>query len=168
MRQKPLIVTLFGVLFVTLVIIGVYKGVYEKETTPNLTTGLFQYKGTYVGNNSAVSHILNNLSVTGYSKNFELETQQAPYGIILNYDGAQTLQQRQKIVVYTATYLFTLIRNVDWITYNFASQRYTISKTQLQNWYKEDLSTFRSEDELNSLIEQQLMDSEKLNQLAIP
>ena len=132
---------------------------------------LFSYKDSYVGDASAVGNILNRLPVTGYSKDFELQTGNKPYGIILNYDDlkskAQSDAERKKIIVYTASYLFTLIQNVEWIKYNFAGQEYEISKEKLQRWYDEDFRNFQNEAELNSFIEQHLNDKEKVNQLFI-
>lgn len=135
--------------------------------TKNTTTkqDLFQYKGSYVGDGSAVGNILNHLPVTGYSKDYELQTAQAPYGIILNYDGSETKQERQKIIIYTATYLFTLIRNVDWITYNFDGQEYKLTKQTLQQWYNNDLTGIQNEDDIKSLINSQVNNLDKVEQL---
>ena len=128
---------------------------------------LFKYKGAYVGDNSAVGNILGRLPVAGYSKGFELATVKEPYGVILNYDGSESLQERQQTVVYTATYLFTLIRNVDWISYNFGNQQIKVTKAELQHWYgdDEDLSRFKSEKELNAFIDAHLDDENKVDEL---
>ena len=128
---------------------------------------LFKYKGTYVGDSSAVGNILNRLPVTGYSKDFELATVEEPYGVILNYDGSESLQERQQTVVYTATYLFILIRNVDWIRYNFSDQQVEVTKAELQHWYgnHEDLSRFKNEEQINTVIKAQLNNKNKVDEL---
>ena len=126
---------------------------------------LFKYKGAYIGDNSAVGTILNRLPVAGYSKDFELATEQKPYGVVLNFDGSESPQERQKIVVYTATYLFTLLRNADWISYNFGDQQFKITKQALQNWYGDDLSRFTSEDEVNTFIEKYLSQTNRVSEL---
>ena len=126
---------------------------------------LFNYRGSYVGDNSAVGNILNNLPVTVYTKDFDLQTNEEPYGIILNYDGSESKAERKESFIYTATYLFALIRNVDWIKYNFADQEYEITKEKLQRWYGGNFSNFQNEAELNSFIEQYLEDEDKVNQL---
>lgn len=130
---------------------------------------LFNYKGSHVGDTSAVGNILNKLPFTGYSKDFELQTGEKPYGVILNYDDSESETERKEIIVYTATYLFILVQNVDWIKYNFDGQEYQVNKQELQNWYGQDLnkemSTFKNQDELNVLIDKQLNDEEKVKQL---
>ena len=128
-------------------------------------TDVFQYKNTDVGNNTAVGNVLNALPVTAYSKSFQLATKQPPYGIILNYDGSESQQQRQQIIVYTATYLFALVNNVDWISYNFADQQYMLSKEQLQSWYAADLNDIQTADELEVLINRHINDADNMQQL---
>ena len=130
---------------------------------------LFNYKGSYVGDASGVGNILNRLPVAGYTKDFELQTAEEPYGVILNYDSSESEAERKESIIYTATYLFTLIRNVDWIKFNFDGQEYQVNKEQLESWYGQDLSkdinSFKNEDELNAFIDKQLGDKEKVEQL---
>lgn len=137
------------------------SGCDNKNSQPDL----FQYKGSYVGNNNAISHILNNLPITAYPNDFELQTKQQPYGLILNYIGSEPQQQREKIIIYTATYLFALIQNIDWIRYNFADQQYTISKEQMRSWYGVDLHQIQTADELDVLINQHINDEHTVKQL---
>lgn len=137
----------------------VVSGCDTKSSEPDL----FQYKNAYIGDNTAVANILNGLPVTGYTKDFDLVTTQPPYGIILNYDGSETAEQQEQIMVYTATYLFALIQNVDWIRYNFAEQQYTLSKEQVQSWYAADLNKVQSAEELDTLINSHI-DADKVKQ----
>lgn len=132
-------------------------------SNPKNNNGLFQYKGAYVGDASNIGRILNKLPVTGYSKDFELKTQQEPFGIVLNYEGSESPSEQKEIIVYTATYLFTLVQNVDWIQYNFNGQKYKITKKELQNWYGKDLNTLNNEVQLNTMISSYLKDKNKLD-----
>ena len=98
-------------------------------------------------------------------KGFELKTGEEPYGIILNYNGEDPEKNYKKIVVYNATFLFALIQNADWVTFNFANEEYTITKEKLQNWYGEDFTGMQSEDEVKTFIQKHLDDGDKVNQL---
>ena len=51
-------------------------------------------------------------------------------------------------MIYNVTFLFTLVQNVDWITFNSDIGEYTISKEILQEWYGKELSEVQNEDEL--------------------
>lgn len=127
------------------------------------SSNLFQYKDAYVGDASAVGNILDRLPIDGYPKDFALKTQNPPFGIVLNYSNFKSPAAQKEVILYSATYLFTLIQNVDWVSYNFDNQEYKITKKDLQNWYGKDFNDLKSEDELNAMIKTQLNDPNKMN-----
>lgn len=126
---------------------------------------IFKYKDSYVGDASAVGNSARMLQSAEYYKGFELKTAEKPYGIVLNYDWSDTEQNYKKTAIYNATFLFVLFKNADWITFNFDEHPYKITKENLQNWYGEDLSNLKSEDETKNLAEIYLEDEPKTNQL---
>ncbi len=128
---------------------------------------LFQYKNAYVGDNSAVINIVNHSMQSERFRGLELKTKEMPYGIILNYDGSESESERndKRTVIYNATYLFALIQNAEWITFNFDNQQYKITREALIKWYGKDFSTLPSEEELKKLIQNNWDDEYKVNQL---
>ena len=126
---------------------------------------LFQYKNAYVCDNSAVINIVNNSMQSDNFRGLELKTKETPYGIILNYDGSESEKNDKKTVIYNATYLFALIQNAEWITFNFDNQEYKITREALIKWYGEDFSTLQSEKELKTLIQNNWEDEYRVNQL---
>lgn len=126
---------------------------------------MFKYKDSYVGDNSAVGNIANQLQGAEHLKGFELETKENPYGVILNYDWSESEQNYKKTAVFNATFLFTLVQNADWITFNFDNQEYKITKENLQNWYGEDFSELKNKDDLKELAQKHLENEDKMNQL---
>ena len=68
-------------------------------------------------------------------------------------------------MIYNVTFLFTLVQNVDWITFNSNIGDYTITKEILHEWYGKELSEVQNEDELRNLIQEYLEDENKVNQL---
>ncbi|ALX47661.1 hypothetical protein AOX59_15190 [Lentibacillus amyloliquefaciens] len=126
---------------------------------------MFKYKDSYVGDNSAVGNIANQLQGAEHLKGFELETKEKPYGVILNYDWSESEQNYKKAAVFNATFLFTLVQNADWITFNFDNQEYKITKENLQNWYGEDFSELKNKDDLKELAQKHLENEDKVNQL---
>ncbi|MEG0385550.1 MAG: DUF4825 domain-containing protein [Solibacillus sp.] len=129
---------------------------------------LFKYKDSYVGDNSAVGNILNQLQAAEFLKGFELKTTEEPYGIVLNYEWTESKQNYKNTAIHNATFLFALIQNVEWISFNFSNQEYKITKEQLQNWYGKDLSELQSEDEIKPFMQKHLADEDKVNQLFVP
>lgn len=145
----------------SLLVISVTSGCNTKTTEEDV----FQYKNAYVGDNSAVINIVNNSMQSDNFRGLELKTKETPYGIILNYDGSESEKNDKRTVIYNATYLFALIQNVEWITFNFDYQEYKITKDTLIAWYGKDFSTLQSEGELKTLIQNNWDDEYRVNQL---
>ncbi len=126
---------------------------------------IFEFKDTYVGDNSSVGNIVNQLPNGELIKEFELKTKDEPYGIILSYEEMKLEDKEKETVVYNSTFLFALVQNLDWISFNFNSQDYKITKEALQDWYGEELQNYTSEDELKELIELNIRNESKVNKL---
>lgn len=135
----------------------------------NTNVDLFQYKGSYVGDNSAVVKSVIHLQGAKHFSGFELKTKEEPYGIILNYDWIESELNDKETVINNASYLFALIQNVDWITFNLEMvdgvEEYKITRENLQAWYGIELSEIDNEDKLKELIQEFLVDDKKVNQL---
>ncbi|REB07490.1 DUF4825 domain-containing protein [Sporosarcina sp. BI001-red] len=127
---------------------------------------LFEFKDAYVGDASAVLNIVSQLKSADHFQRFELKTAEEPYGMILNYGNETTTEQETKnTAIYNATFLYTLIRNAELITFKFAEQEHTITRVDLENWYGKDLREVQSEDEVKSLLQKYVNDEEMVNQL---
>lgn len=126
---------------------------------------IFTYKDSYVGDASAVGNSASQLRGADHYKGFELKTTEEPYGIILNYDWSDTELNYKKTAIYNATFLFALIKNADWITFNFTNQEYKITRENLQDWYGENLSDLENENETEKIAQKYLEDESKINQL---
>src|SRR4051794_19168157 len=114
----------------------------------NVNEGIFQFKGSYVGDSIAVVNIVNQLPSGEYFEGVELKTKEEPYGIILNYEGieAEEIEKKYKeTAIYNATFIFALVQNAEWITFKFDNQEYKVAKENLQDWYGKELSKFTSE-----------------------
>ena len=131
----------------------------------NINNDVFQFKDSFVGDNSAVENIVNQLSGAEQLNGFELKTNEEPYGIILNYDWTESEQEYKETVIYNVTFLITLVQNVEWITFNSDIGKYTMTKENLQEWYGKELSEVQNEDELKVLIQEYLEVESKINQL---
>ncbi|TCN26307.1 DUF4825 domain-containing protein [Mesobacillus foraminis] len=125
---------------------------------------LFQFKNSFVGDNSAVVNITNQLHSSEHLDEIELKTKEKPYGITLNYDMEKSQQEYKDTAIYNATYILALVQNADWITFQFGNQEYKVTKENLQSWYGTDLSELTTEEELESFIQEQLEDESKVNQ----
>lgn len=129
-------------------------------------TDLFQYKNSYVGDNSAVANIVKQLAHSEELNQISLKTEQEPYGIILEYKdiNAKNVDKEMKeTAIINATFLFALIQNVDWITFQFSDQELTVEKEKLIAWYQKPLDGFESERDLRTWIQEHLTSETSVN-----
>ncbi|MGF9967088.1 DUF4825 domain-containing protein [Bacillus rhizoplanae] len=128
---------------------------------------LFQYKNSYVGDNSAVGNIVKQLAHNKELNQISLETKKEPYGIILEYkdiDVKKVDKEMKETVISNSTFLFALIKNVDWITFKFPDQEFSVTKEKLQDWYNNKLDGFENEQDLKKLIQERLKSEDSVNQ----
>ncbi|WP_117170143.1 DUF4825 domain-containing protein [Paraliobacillus sediminis] len=134
----------------------------------NTNVDIFEFKDSYVGDNSAVGTIISQLPNGEDLKDFELKTKEEPYGMILNYEEIEAEEIEKKYretAIYNATFIFTLVQNAEWVRFNFEHQDYQLSRENVQSWYGEELRAYSSEDELRKLTEEYLADADKVNDL---
>jgi hypothetical protein len=55
-------------------------------------------------------------------------------------------------IVNNATYLFALVKNMNSITFRYPSEKYIVTRQEVQNWYGRDVRNTSSEKELKLLI----------------
>ncbi|GEM04055.1 hypothetical protein HMI01_10430 [Halolactibacillus miurensis] len=85
---------------------------------------VFQYKGSLIGDNSAVTSISRMVTTMETVDNFKLQTDKEPYGIELYYksDEPYAFNVIDKEVHQQSVYLYYLIDNVDYISFIFNNQ----------------------------------------------
>lgn len=128
---------------------------------------IFQYKGSYIGDNSAVGNVIRYLPGNEHFERFSLETKEKPYGMILEYedtDASLTDDTSKETIINNATYIFALVQNAEWITFNFGDQKHTVTKQALQEWYGKELVEILNEESLRKLIQGHIQDQNKVNQ----
>ncbi len=87
---------------------------------PSEVNDYLQYKGSMVGDNTAVINIVSMLIYGQYLDKIELQTDKEPYGIIVNYDFNGADEKKitfEDHMTANALVMFYLIDNVDTITF---------------------------------------------------
>ena len=131
------------------------------NSTDDAPDDLFQFKDAYVGDNSAVGNLIGRLPGNMNVKQILLETQTEPYGVVIDYEDAMTEEERKEIAIHNASFIFALIQNADRATFNFSEHPYSITRSELQEWYGTELRDISTESELRDLIQSHLDDPEK-------
>ncbi len=98
---------------------------------------IIQYKNQYVGNNSNDSHLIDNLPLAEYGYVFEIDS--VNLGLTIDYHITDWYVNEnhylEKSLLYNSVSIFTLIDNVEQITFNFSSNTYTVSRKQIKELY---------------------------------
>lgn len=121
---------------------------------------LFDWQGTKVGDNSAVLAIIKQLDEREAFERLELHTKQEPYGMTIDYRGLATLLQEKQETLSQSAYLFTLIPNVDQITFQYPdSPAMTVYRKELETVLS--LNEYASDQELREDMKPLLSKPEK-------
>lgn len=115
------------------------------EAPPNV----FQYKGSYVGDNNAVVGITESLPLHECYRSVELQTKKRPYGLTVRYEdsGLDQLEQ-DRLATRNAAMYFTLINNAEIVRFAFPSRTYAFSRPEMEAWLETDFSSIHLEKEL--------------------
>ena len=157
--MKRIPIFYISMLFVLIVLSGCSQNADSKAD-------IFQYKNSYVGDNSAVGNIVNQLNHSNELKQISLHTKEQPYGITLEYNDITAKnadKEMKKTIIANATYLFALIQNVDWVTFKFSTNEFTVTKTEVQHWYNNNLDGLENEEDLKNLIKGYLNSEDSVN-----
>ncbi|WP_297636484.1 DUF4825 domain-containing protein [uncultured Clostridium sp.] len=144
---------LLSIFIVSLGIVGCVKSTEQKvistESKVNLTTVL-KYKDSYVGDNSAIVNIVNNLPANIYLNGIELQTTSKPYEITIRYKGFEDIDLRFEddslisssfpdIMKNNALILLSLVKNADIVNFNVDEGIViTYERADLVNAHKDD------------------------------
>lgn len=110
---------------------------------------LFKYKTAYVGDNSKVVNLINNLPFAELRGEVSLQTQSAPYGVTVEYNFSVVntdTRQVESTFRDNAVVMFALIDNVDDITFvargNAQPSEYRYTRAEVQKGYDQDLREY--------------------------
>ena len=164
MRYKTISVLFLIIMLMTLTACG---------TASSKDDDVFQYRNSYVGDNSAVSAIAQHLpSPNGEQlSGIELQTNTEPYGVTLNYELQEQLSDVErgadydKVAIQSSAILLAVVQNADSVTLSYVNDQYTITKQDMELWLGKPLNTFVSELQLTSYMEFYLEDENKIKQL---
>ena len=98
---------------------------------------IIKYKNKYVGNNSNDSNLLNSLPLSEYGLVFEIDSEKL--GLTVDYHITDWYinddMYVERALIYNSVSIFSLIDNVQYITYNFTGKSYKIERSKVQELY---------------------------------
>ncbi len=98
---------------------------------------IIKYKNKYVGNNSNDGNLLSNLPLSEYGYVFEIDS--LNMGLTVNYHITNWYindnYYLEKSLLYNSVSIFSLIDNVDKLTFNFSGKSYKVNRKQIEELY---------------------------------
>lgn len=127
---------------------------------------LSKFKNQYLGNNSNTGNIISNLPLAEYGYTFEIDSENL--GLTINYHITDWYINEnyylEKSLVYNSVSLFSLIGNLDHITYNFSGKTYSVDKDRIKNYpHYEDI--IKSNKNFNKYLEAKINNDEFIDQV---
>lgn len=98
---------------------------------------ILKYQNKYVGDNSNTGNLINNLPLSEYGYVFEIDSNNL--GLTIDYHITDWYindeMYVERALIYNSVSLFSLIDNLQYITYNFTGNSYTIKREKVQELY---------------------------------
>ena len=98
---------------------------------------IIKYKNKYIGNNSNTGNLINNLPLSEYGYVFKIDS--ANLKLTIDYHITDWYINENhylaKALLYNSVAIFSLIDNVDKITFNFSGKSYQVYRKQIENLY---------------------------------
>lgn len=122
-----------------------------------------KYKGSYIGDNSSVSAILEGLPGATYKKTIELQTKIQPYGLVVHYgendeEKLNTKEyddywtDRRRVLLYNATVLFMVIDNLDSIDFHLELEddkrnQFQFTRAEIEELFGREMANYTNDPE---------------------
>ena len=119
--------------------------IYTEDTVPitpfnrdkSGIDNIIKYKNKYVGNNSNTGNLINNLPLSEYGYVFKIDSANLKLTIDYHITDWYINENHylEKALLYNSVAIFSLIDNVDKITFNFSGKSYQVYRKQIENLY---------------------------------
>jgi len=152
--MKKILITIITIIIIVAVTIIFIPNFDKNESNQEnkIENLIYHYQDTYVGDNSSVGGILNNIFLSENIKYFRLGTSDVPYSITVNYELEEGIKSNKlsQYMEYNATALFASVKNVDIITFNIediVQKTYAFKRETIEMKYDEELTSYINDEQ---------------------
>ncbi|MDY4996346.1 MAG: DUF4825 domain-containing protein, partial [Bacilli bacterium] len=121
------------------------KKIYTEYTVPitpfnrykSGIDNIIKYKNNYVGNNSNTGNLINNLPLSEYGYVFEIDSVNLELTVDYYITDWYINENHylEKSLLYNSVSIFSLIDNVEELTFNFSGKSYKVNRKQIEELY---------------------------------
>lgn len=120
------------------------KKKYDIDTVPKMPfnkdksgiDNIIKYENKYIGNNSNTGELINSLPLNEFGYVFEIDS--TNLGLTIDYSTTNWYINDiylKESLVYNSISLFSLVKNLDYINYNFSGSNYRVERSKIENLY---------------------------------
>lgn len=136
--------------------IGEEKMQQDPET--HAFENVVQYESIYMDDASNTRNLVNDLPLSDYVKNIQLDEENLTLFIDYDLDVLKNEKTVQQSVIYNATATFALIENVKEIEMKFKDKTYTVSRDRVEKWFGMTLIDFKDPAVFQEKVQDQLLE----------
>lgn len=131
--------------------LNVSEGSYQPETQTKKSE-IFNYKGAYIGDHLSVAKIISYSLNDQTTNGIQLYTSDEPFGVRTFIAETMAPTKDYEVIFKTASYLFTLIRNIDFVEFEYEDKIFSLAKEDLEKAFNVNYYSFEDEEVLRSII----------------
>ena len=125
---------------------------------------VLKFEHSYMGSAGNTTNLTYNLPMNDIPRMYQQDPEK--FSFTINYEEAvQKIGEArvEKAILYNATAIFVLIKNMEIIEFNFPDQTYTVTRQRVNDWFGEDISTFNKENIFEENVQQPIIKKERLD-----
>lgn len=125
---------------------------------------ILKYENSYMGSAGNTINLINSLPMSEIPKKFQQDPEE--FRFTVNYEVAFREIGKERVeraILYNATAVFALIKNMEIIEFDFPDQTFTVTRERVNDWFGEDLSTFKDVKVFKEKVQQPIINGNHLD-----
>ncbi|MEK5037846.1 DUF4825 domain-containing protein [Sporosarcina sp. FSL K6-3457] len=137
----------------------------QLDPETHLFEKVLQFENLYMGNAGNNMNLVNHLPMSDIPRMFEQDPDE--FTFTMNYETSveEIGEERvEKAILYNATAIFALIENMDIVEFEFVDQMFAVTRERVNNWFGEDVASFKNEKIFFKKVQQPIIARERLDE----
>lgn len=138
-----------------------------KQLNPetHLFEKVLKFENLYMGNAGNNMNLINHLPMSDVPRLFQQDPDEFTFTVNYKMSVEEVGKERvEKAVLYNATAIFALIENMEVVKFAFSDQTYTVTRERVNNWFGEDVSSFKNENIFKEKVQQPIIAREQIEE----
>lgn len=126
---------------------------------------VLQFENLYMGNAGNNMNLVNHLPMSDVQRLFQQDPDEFTFTVNYEMSVKEIGRERvEKAILYNATAILALIENMKVVEFAFVDQTYTVTREHVNNWFGEDVASFKNEKVFIEKVQQPIIAREHLDE----